>query len=239
MSSRGLCEGGAGAVQRRPIDILVVDDHELVRVGLKEQLGSEGDLRVVGEAASSAEAIRLAIGLKPDVMLVDMNLGDGSGVDVCRRMRDDCPTTRILILTICDEDSAVQAAIAAGAQGYLLKDVRQDLLLQAVRTVAAGASFIDSRLIPAVFNGIRRNAGAVPTKALAALSPQERRVLPLLAEGKTNKEIGVVLGLSEKTVKNYLANMFEKLKITRRTQAAAFYVRSQQKSGLPDMVRSA
>jgi two-component system, NarL family, response regulator DevR len=221
---------------RRPqIRVLLVDDYGLVRIGIREQLTSCHDFSVVGEAASVEQAVELARCLTPTIVLLDLNLPDGSGIQACRRILADAPNMRVLIMTICDDTAAVHAAIAAGAHGYVLKDVGPDMLLEAVRTVAIGASFFHPH---SMFTALSASSAASDPDALyglGRLSRQEQRILPLLGEGRTNKEIGFVLALSENTVKNYLSNMFRKLKITRRTQAVTLYLRQQQRRKLSNV----
>ncbi|THJ12147.1 MAG: response regulator transcription factor [Nitrospira sp. CG24C] len=214
--------------RRSLIRVLLVDDHGLVRIGIREQLASCQDFSVVGEAASVKQAVELARRLTPQVVLLDLNLPDGSGHQACRRILAGVPATRVLIMTICDDSAAVHSAIAAGAHGYVLKDVGPDMLLEAVRAVASGASFFHPRSIHEVLSASSAPSDPEALYGLGKLSRQEQRILPLLGEGRTNKEIGFVLALSENTVKNYLANMFRKLKITRRTQAVTLYQRQQQ-----------
>jgi DNA-binding NarL/FixJ family response regulator len=207
--------------------VLLVDDHGLVRIGLREQLTSCQDFSIVGEAATVAQAITLARRLTPTIVLLDLNLPDGSGTQACRQILAGAPATRVLIMTICDDSAAVHAAIAAGAHGYLLKDVGPDMLIEAVRAVASGASFFHPRSMCAALSASSAVSDPEALYGPGKLSRQERRILPLLGEGRTNKEIGFVLALSENTVKNYLSNMFRKLKITRRTQAVTLYQRQQ------------
>lgn len=204
--------------------IVLVDDHPVVRLGLREQLAAAGDLSIVGEAASVSEAVMLAERLKPDLALLDVHLPDGSGVRACRRMLEAVPHLRVLIMSVHDDPLVVRAAISAGAHGYIMKDAPADVWCYAIRAVLSGASFLHPRLVGAVLQDLRGMGEESPQRRLDSLSPQERRILPLVAEGKTNKEIGSHLSLSEKTVKNYLANMFTKLRVTRRSSAAAFYV---------------
>ncbi|NOT21678.1 MAG: response regulator transcription factor [Nitrospiraceae bacterium] len=218
--------------RRSPIRVLLVDDHSLVRIGIREQLAGCQDFSVVGEAASVKQAVELAHSLTPQVVMLDLNLPDGSGIQACRRILADAPDMRVLIMTICDDSAAVRAAIAAGAHGYALKDIRPDMLVEAVRTVATGISFFHPRSMCAVLSASSAVSDPEALYGLGELSRQEQRILPLLGEGKTNKEIGFVLALSEKTVKNYLSNMFRKLKISRRTQAVTLYQRQQQRCDL-------
>jgi two-component system response regulator DevR len=224
--------------RRTRIRVLLVDDHGLVRIGLREQLTSCPDFSVVGEAASVKHAVELAHRLTPQIVLLDLNLPDGSGIQACRRILAAAPATRVLVMTICDDSETVQAAIAAGAHGYVLKDIGPDMLLDAVRTVAIGASFFHPRSIHEILPSSSAALNPEDLYGLRTLSPQERRILPLLGEGRTNKEIGFLLALSENTIKNYLSNMFRKLKITRRTQAVRLYLLLQRRN-LSNVVLSA
>ncbi len=214
----------------KTISILIVDDSELVRTGLKALLELNAEtkgmrLRVVGEAHSLASALSEAARLQPNVVLLDIRLPDGSGLSACRQMLADEPDTKILILTSVIDDSLVFDAMSSGAHGYLLKEINAQGLCQAIVDVADGKFILDPALTSRVLTMVRSNS-APPTEQnkLAILSAQERRVLALVAEGKTNKEIAEQMGLSDKTVKNYLSNVFEKLKINRRSQAAVMYL---------------
>ena len=210
-----------------PIRLLMVDDHEVLRLGLRTLFSEAGGFDVVGEAGTMAEAISKAGALVPDVVLMDVRLPDGSGVEACREIRTQRPQTRVLFLTSYADDDAVLATIVAGAQGFLLKEVGSDELLHAVRAVANGQSILDPAVTQRVLTRVQTlsNATSSTEPKGEALSPQERRVLALVAEGKTNKEIAVALNLSEKTVGNYLSNVFQKLNITRRSQAAVYFTR--------------
>lgn len=219
-------------VSRSVYRILLVDDHPVVRVGIREQLVSANDLRVVGEAASAADGIAQAAALKPDLVVLDISLPDASGVQACRQIMSHRPAARVLMMSAHDDAVIVRGAIAAGAHGYVLKNASADMLRDAIRTVASGASFLQPQLTGGVLQDVRKLAQGVPPERLASLSPQEHRILPLVAGGSTNKEIGSALRLSDKTVKNYLANMFAKLKISKRSQAAALYARSLQDRSL-------
>ena len=201
------------------------------RAGVREHLSQMKDLHIVGEGGSVAEALALAQTMKPDLMVLDLSLPDGSGVQACRQVLERMPALRVIIMSIHGESMIVRAALEAGACGYLLKDVAGEQLLQAIRTVLDGQAFLQPCLVQSVLNELRSMMDGAPSRGLASLSPQERRILPLLAEGKTNKEIGVELTLSDKTVKNYLANMFAKLQVTNRASAAALYARRQQQEG--------
>ena len=204
--------------------ILLVDDHPIVRVGVKERLEGTTDLRVIGEAASAAEAVTLAEALEPDLVVLDIGLPDASGVQACRKILASRPGTRILMMSMHDDMVLVRGAITADAHGYVLKGTSADMLLDAIRLVAAGSCFLHPRLIGMVLTEVRESMCGRPRERVTSLSPQEQRILPLLAQGKTNKEIGSEMILSDKTVKNYLANMFAKLKVSGRSQAAALYL---------------
>ena len=209
-----------------PIRLLMVDDHEVLRLGLRTLFSEAGGFEVVGEAGTMAEAIFKARELDPDVILMDVRLPDGSGVEACREIRTQRPQTCILFLTSYADDAAVLATILAGAQGFLLKEVGSDELLRAVRTVAGGQSILDPAVTQRVLARVQTLSSSTSTEPKGeALSPQEHRVLALVAEGKTNKEIAVALNLSEKTVGNYLSNVFQKLNISRRSQAAVYFTR--------------
>ncbi len=209
----------------RPIRVLLVDDHEIVRLGLRTLLSLRQGLEVVGEAGSVAEAIAEAGRLAPDVVLLDVRLPDGSGVEACREILARTPATRVLFLTSYADQEAVVATIFAGAAGYVLKEIASESLLRAIRAVAAGQSILDPAVTQPVLARMQALAQQGPQSNEQGLSPQESRVLALVAEGKTNKEIAAALDLSEKTVKNYLGHIFQKLKVTRRSQAAAIYSR--------------
>ncbi|MDQ6735137.1 MAG: response regulator transcription factor [Nitrospirota bacterium] len=210
-----------------PIRLLMVDDHEVLRLGLRTLFSEAGGFEVVGEAGTMAEAVSKAGALDPEVILMDVRLPDGSGVEACREIRTQRPQTHVLFLTSYADDDAVLATILAGAQGFLLKEVGSEELLRAVRTVANGQSILDPAVTQRVLARVQTlSSSSTSTEPKGdALSPQERRVLALVAEGKTNKEIAVALNLSEKTVGNYLGNVFQKLNITRRSQAAVYFTR--------------
>jgi DNA-binding NarL/FixJ family response regulator len=203
----------------------MVDDHEVLRLGLRTLFSEAGGFEVVGEAATMADAVSLARALEPDVVLMDVRLPDGSGVEACREIRTVRPQTQVLFLTSYADDDAVLATILAGAHGFLLKEVGSDELLRAVKTVAKGQSILDPAVTQRVLSRVQTLSGPSAESKGEALSPQELRVLALVAEGNTNKEIAVALNLSEKTVGNYLGNVFQKLNITRRSQAAVYFTR--------------
>lgn len=209
---------------QRRIRLLIVDDHEVVRIGLRTLFGRAPRLEVVGEAGSVQTAVAEAQRLAPDVVLMDIRLPDGSGSDACRLIQKLHLDTRVLVLTSFADDDAVFEAIAAGADGYLLKEIDGDGLIRAVESVAAGQSILDPSVTRRVIGRIKSGADSAGKDGTDVVSAQERRVLALVAQGKTNKEIAADLGLSDKTVKNYLSNVLGKLKLSRRSQAAAFYV---------------
>ncbi|THJ18951.1 MAG: response regulator transcription factor [Nitrospira sp. CG24B] len=209
------------------IRVLLVDDHEVIRVGLRTVLGQTQGIAVVGEAGTMAEAVQQAQRVKPDVILMDVRLPDGSGVDACREILGALPGTRVIFLTSYADDDSVLAAVLAGAHGYVLKEIDSPALLEAIRSVAKGQSILDSHVTERALRWLRGLHDLPATSGTDQLSTQEERVVALVAEGKTNKEIAAALGLSDKTVKNYLANVFQKLRITRRAQAAAFFVKRQ------------
>lgn len=208
-----------------PIRIVLVDDHQMVRVGLKTLLESFPELAVVGEAATAAEALETIPKLGPHVVLLDIRLPDGSGLDVCRKLRAARQSPRVLILTSYYTEDMVVDAIEAGAEGYLLKELNSDFLVRSIKEVMEGRSILDPLVTRKVMDRVRGGNAPENRASLDLLSPQERRVIALVAEGKTNKEIGAQLKLSDKTVKNYLSNLMEKLNFSRRSQAAAFYVK--------------
>jgi two-component system, NarL family, response regulator DevR len=209
-----------------PIRILLVDDSELVRRGIKTVINGQTDraIRVVGEAGNVAEAISESIRLKPDIVLLDIRLPDGTGFDACRKILERLPATRVVILTSHSNDNFVYEAVTAGVHGYLMKEIDPAGLLQALEDVASGRSILGADVTTRVLRLIRGGQAQGQAPDISTLSPQERRVLALVADGKTNKEIAEQMDLSENTVKNYLVNVFEKLQVKRRSQAAIFYV---------------
>jgi two-component system, NarL family, response regulator DevR len=206
--------------------VFLVDDHEIVRAGLRELLEATGELTVVGEASTAAEANRRIPAARPDVTVIDVRLPDGNGIEVCREARSRNPGFRCLMLTSFSDDEALFDAIMAGASGYMLKDARAAEIVEAVRRVAAGQSLLDPAVTEKALDRIRRGP---PRSKLDELSPQELRILELIAEGLTNREIGQRLFLAEKTVKNNVSNMLVKMGMTRRTEAAAFLVRHEER----------
>ena len=212
--------------------IVLIDDHEMVRRGLRALLHLEPDMAIVGEAATVADGVAAVERLAPQMVLLDVKLPDASVTEACRRLLAVAPKLRILVLTSYAENSTVMAAVQNGAHGYILKDVRMDDLIRAIRTVAGGHGYLDPRVTQQALHWIRTSSHLGTTsKGTSRLSPQERLILPLLAEGKTNKEIAVQLRLSDKTVKNYLANIFDKLHVKRRTEAVAWFMKEAQVPG--------
>jgi two-component system response regulator DevR len=210
------------------VKVLLVDDSALVRQGIKSVLVHHRGrfaLNVVGEAGSVADAISVCARLKPDIVILDLRLPDGYGFDACREILRVRPETRVLVLTSYTDDNFVYEAITAGSHGYLMKDVEPTALLEAIERVAAGESILSPDLTSRVLAMVRSTTPAEVTK-FTSLSPQEKRVLELVVKGKTNKQIGDELGLSDNTVKNYLGNVFEKLHVKRRAQAAALYAQA-------------
>ena len=208
------------------IRVFLLDDHELVRRGISALLGAEVDIEVVGEASTAAQAIGRIRATTPDVAVLDVRLPDGSGIDVCRDIRSSLPGTHCLMLTGYDDDEAIYAAVLAGASGYVIKDIRGSGLVDSVRAVAAGRSLLDPVLNRRVVERINENHEADPR--LQSLTIRERQILPLIAEGLTNREIGERLNLAEKTVKNYISGLLSKLGLQRRTQAAVLHLESKQ-----------
>ncbi len=203
------------------IRVFLVDDHEVVRRGLKELIDGEEDLEVVGEAGTAGMALAGVATASPDVAVLDVRLPDGNGVEVCREIRARDPKIACLMLTSFGDDEALFDAIMAGAAGYLLKDIRGNDLIDAIRRVAAGDSLLDPSVTGKVLERLRKGDEEDPR--LASLSDQERKILVLIAEGLTNRQIAERMHLAEKTVKNYVSNMLAKLGMQRRTEAAVFY----------------
>ncbi len=202
------------------IKVFLLDDHEIVRRGIAELLSSEPDLQIVGEAGTASEALRRIPAAMPDVAVLDGRLPDGSGIEVCRQIRAEYPSIRALILTSYDDDEAIFAAVLAGAAGYVLKQIRGSNLVDAVRQVAAGQSLLDPTVTDRVLRRIREEKQE--DNRLASLNAQERKILALIADGLTNRQIGERLFLAEKTVKNNVSSLLGKLGMQRRTQAAVF-----------------
>ena len=212
---------------KKPIRLLLVDDHQVVLVGLRTVLHNREGITVVGQAGTRADAVRAAKRLKSDIILMDVRLPDGSGVEACRDILARQPTTRVIFLTSFADDEFALAAVLAGAQGYVLKNIDADLLVQSIHAVFNGQSLLSPALTQRALIRVKTGPAQAGPVRKQSLAPQEERVLALVAEGLTNKEIGAALQLSDKTVKNYLSNMFQKLHITRRAQAATFFVKRQ------------
>ncbi len=208
--------------------VLICDDHEVVREGLRTLLSRRQDLAVVGEAGTMQEAIDTAAKAKPDVVIMDVRLPDGSGVEACRAIREARPETHVIMLTSYADDEALFASILAGASGYLLKQTRGQAVVDAIQAVAQGRSLLDPDVTGKVLERVRRGREQ-EDPAVASLTDQERKVLEQLAEGKTNREIGTALFLSEKTVKNYVSRILDKLGLSRRAQAAAYMAERRPK----------
>jgi DNA-binding NarL/FixJ family response regulator len=212
--------------QAEPVRVFLLDDHEVVRRGISDLLDSEPDLEVVGEAGTAREALARIPALRPNVAVLDVRLPDGDGVTVCREIRSQMPEVACLMLTSFADDEALFDAIMAGAAGYILKQVRGNDLVSAIRTVASGGSMLDSKAASQVMERLR--GGAERKDPLAGLSDQERRILDLIGEGLTNRQIGDRLYLAEKTVKNYVSSLLSKLGMERRVQAAVYATELKQ-----------
>jgi DNA-binding NarL/FixJ family response regulator len=210
---------------RRPIRLLVIDDHPVFRFGLTSLIRTVPTMEVVGEGVSAEEVVELTERLQPDVILMDVRLRVGSGIEACREVRARRPETQILMLSSYSDESAVIASLFAGAAGYLVKDTEPAKLIEAIETVADGGSLLDSPSTQTLLTWMRREEPNVSGDPLAGLTVQERRILPLIAEGKMNREIASALSLSEHTVKTYISNVLQKLQMTRRSELAAFVSR--------------
>jgi two-component system, NarL family, response regulator DevR len=215
----------------RPLSLLIVDDHEVVRQGLVALLGRRPEFQVVAEAGTAAEAVAAARRFEPDLVIMDVRLPDGSGIEACREIRADLPNTRVVILTSYPDEDAVLSAIVAGASGYLLKQVRARDLVAALEAVGRGESLLDPAVTGRVLERVRRIATSDQPDELAQLTSQEQKILLLVAEGKTNKEIAVDVFLSDKTVKNYVSSILAKLNLERRAQAAAYMAKVRMNRG--------
>jgi two-component system response regulator DevR len=218
-------------IEGRPLRLLVVDDHEVVRQGLVSLLERREHFQVVAEAGTAAEAVEMARKFEPDLVIMDVRLPDGSGIEACREIRAELPTTKVVILTSYPDEEAVLSAIIAGASGYLLKQIRGRDLVNALESVGRGESLLDPAVTEKVLDRVRRIATGTYTDELAQLTQQEQKILLLVAEGKTNKEIASEVFLSDKTVKNYVSSILSKLNLERRAQAAAFVARHRMKGG--------
>ncbi len=208
-----------------PIKVFLLDDHEIVRRGVADLLSREPDLVVIGEAGSAASALHAVAGCQPDVAVLDVRLGDGDGIEVCRDIRSAYPDVACLILTSFADDQAFIDAAVAGAAGYVLKQIGSNELVESIRKVAAGAQLLDRAEVRLRMQRLRRSEDGV----LLSLTPQEQRIFELIGEGHSNRQIASEMHLAEKTVKNYISNLFAKLGITRRTQAAALAARLDER----------
>ena len=208
-----------------PLRVMLVDDHEVVRGGIRAMLQATDDIVVTAEAASVREAIDEAARARPDVIVMDVRLTDGSGIEATRQIRADRPESKVLMLTSFADDEALFASIMAGASGYVLKQINAAELLRAIRAVGRGESLLDPAVTTSVLDRLRKGKHLMQDERLARLSPQEERILTAVADGKTNREIGEDLHLAEKTVKNYVSNLLAKLGMERRTQAAVYAAR--------------
>lgn len=208
-----------------PLRVMLVDDHEIVRNGIRAMLDAQDDIVVTTEAGSVREAVDEAARTRPDVIVMDVRLSDGSGIEATREIRANRPETKVLMLTSFADDEALFSSIMAGASGYVLKQVKSGDLLRAIRAVGAGDSLLDPSVTNAVLDRLRRGKHLMKDEKLARLSPQEERILQLIAEGWTNRQIGDELHLAEKTVKNYVSSILSKLEVARRAEAAAYLAR--------------
>jgi two-component system response regulator DevR len=217
-----------------PLRVLLVDDHEVVRDGVKALLQATDDIIVTGEAGSVREAIDETDRTRPDVVVMDVRLADGSGIEATREILAKHEKTAVIMLTSFADDEALFASIMAGAAGYVLKQVRGGELVRAIRTVGKGDSLLDPAVTSTVLDRLRKGKHLLTDEKLARLSPQEERILALIADGKTNKAIGEDLGLAEKTVKNYVSSILSKLEVARRAEAAAYLARHTTTPGTHD-----
>jgi two-component system, NarL family, response regulator DevR len=215
-----------GDLMSKPcIRLLLVDNHQIVRIGLATLFRTVPHFLVIGEAGTVAEAVAQARQCAPDVVLMDVRLPDGSGIEACRQIRSERPEARVLMLTSYSDEEAVIASIMAGAAGYLLKDTDAEELIEGIEAIARGSSLLDPAVTQTVLSWMQRPSTQVSSDPLAELSEREREILPLIAEGKTNREIALRLSLSEHSVKSYVSNILQKLHLARRAEAAAFMAR--------------
>jgi two-component system, NarL family, response regulator DevR len=220
-----LPEDEAAMASTPPLRVMLVDDHEVVRDGIKALLAAHDDIVVCAEAASVRQAVAEADRALPDVIVMDVRLQDGSGIEATRDIRAARPATQVLMLTSFADDQALFASIMAGAAGYVLKQIRGNDLVQAIRTVGNGQSLLDPAVTKGVLDRLRTGKHLFRDEKLARLSPQEERILALVADGRTNGQIAAELGLAEKTVKNYVSSILAKLEVARRAEAAAYLTR--------------
>jgi two-component system, NarL family, response regulator DevR len=211
---------------------MLVDDHEVVRLGLKALIDRHPDMEVVAEAAAETEAVTKALAFKPDVIVLDIRLGGSSGIEACEQITAQLPETKVIILTSYAEDEILFAAIRAGAAGYVLKQAGGQDVIRAIEAVGQGQSLLDLALTERVFAEVRRAGRAQESSAFAQLTDQERRILMLVAEGKTNRDIAQELHLGEGTVRNYVSNILSKLGLSNRAEAAAYATKHHLKDTL-------
>ena len=207
------------------IRVFLLDDHEVVRRGLAEFIGLEEDMTVVGEAGTLADALTRVHAVRPDVAVLDVRLPDGTGIEACRDIRSFDPTIGCLMLTSYSDDEALRGAVLAGASGYVLKEIRGNELVSAIRRIASGETLLDETLVREAHTRLSSDSD---DPRLASLSPQERRILDLIGQGLTNRQIGENMNLAEKTIKNYVSSLLVKLDMQRRTQAAAYIAKRQR-----------
>ncbi|MGH2755970.1 MAG: response regulator [Actinomycetota bacterium] len=210
-----------------PLKVMLVDDHEIVRQGLRTLLEAEQDIEVVAEADNGPSAVSLASAHRPDVVVMDVRMPGGSGVEACRAIRDERPETQVIMLTSFSDDEALFNSIMAGAAGFVLKQIRGRDLLDAIRTVGAGKSLLDPDVTQRVLERLRKAKFEDKDPKLARLSPQEERILDMVGEGMTNREIAERIHLSDKTVKNYVSTILQKLEVARRAEAASYVARAK------------
>lgn len=208
-----------------PLRVMIVDDHEVVRNGVKALLEEAGGMSIAGEAATVQEAIERAEWARPDVVVMDVRLADGSGIEATREIRAKLPKTQVLMLTTFADDEALFASIMAGAAGYVLKQIKGGDLVRAIRAVGAGENLLDPAVTKGLLDRLRKGKHLLKDERLARLSGQEERILGFIADGRTNKQIGDELHLAEKTVKNYVSSILSKLEVARRAEAAAYLTR--------------
>jgi DNA-binding NarL/FixJ family response regulator len=208
---------------------MIVDDHEVVRMGLRTLVEHQGGLQVVGEAGTAAKALSEAIATKPDVVLMDVRLPDETGIEACRRIRSELPRTRVLMLTSFSDEEAIFASIVAGASGYLLKRIEAEQLYQAIIAVARGESLLDPRVSKQILERVNKISQGDTVRGMDSLTRREAEILKLIAEGLTNKEIAKQVFLSEGSVRNYVSSILQKLDLSHRTQAAVYYIERKTK----------
>lgn len=208
-----------------PLTVMLVDDHEIVRQGLKSLLESEDDITVVAEASSGAQAVEVARAYKPQIVVMDVRMPDGGGVEACREIRAEDPSVQVIMLTSYSDDEALFNSLMAGAAGFVLKQIRGRDLVDAIRTVGGGQSLLDPNVTKRVLERLRKAKFEDKDPKLARLSPQEERILDMVGEGMTNREIADRIHLSDKTVKNYVSTILQKLEVARRAEAASYVAR--------------